>query len=305
MASEPRTSTAQLPLYSRASDRDIFDCPGKWVLNYLEEDRLPETGWFMMGDTVHQTIEAIVLEDMTLEDAEYYYAAEWDATLGLAKLRDVDPPIIWSSKRDEATTHDIGLEAVRRWFDHVHPTGTDRLPVFEDYEWPPRVEVLLSVEPGPRLEAPLQGIRTEADAIFLPKRKRTPAMIVDWKTGSRAHASETQLHLYFYAARLAGELPWNSEFRGGFVHLGAGKEAKWQEAGAYPGDLNMKAMFDATTALKGTMKAGDVMFRRDWWCGTCRAREVCPVEGTGDIVKIRRQVMDAEWITSPVHGWGK
>lgn len=298
MASEPREHANQLPLYNRSSDRDIYDCPGRWLLSYLEDPVLPDAGWFILGDVIHKTIEQAVLDDLTLEDAVELFELDFEMAVALSERQ--RGPVMWSSKRDYDGCVAVGVEALRRWYNVVHPDGAERIRILDEYQWPPHVEVTMLVPPS--LETGRRGIRTEADAVFVGKRKGMPNLIVDWKTGSKAHANETQLHFYYWAGVLSGKVT-DKGFRGGFVHLGAGKEAKWQEAGKYPGDLNMKAMAEAVTAMKDTIREGNVMFRRDWWCGSCRAREVCPVEGSGDIVSIRSRATQAEWIEEPIEGW--
>jgi hypothetical protein len=295
MADEPRQHKNQLPLYSRASDvRDLADCPGKWALSYLYSPELPEMGWFILGDAVHFTIEAAIIDKLSEEEALAEYQVRF-----VKRIMDAEGPIQWSSRRDQAQSKATGEAAISTWFKMTQ--GPDRDPILNGYEEYPQPEVLLSVSKGKFGEVPAYAIRTEADAIYPPAwgSIRESPLIVDWKTGSKAHAKSLQLHLYYYAGRKAGIIPDYASFHGAFFHLAQGKV---QKADPYPGDDVIEAMIQYVEGMKGLMRDGKVLFRPDWWCNTCRAKSVCPIEGQGNLEEVQRKLKKAQWLQEPIDG---
>ncbi|MCH8949616.1 MAG: hypothetical protein IIB87_04485, partial [Chloroflexi bacterium] len=67
------------------------------------------------------------------------------------------------AKRSKATMRDDAQRLVTKWFNAVHPDGNVRNPIFDLYDWPPRVEHQIRLRPRD------QGkhLYTQVDAIFV------------------------------------------------------------------------------------------------------------------------------------------
>ena len=69
----------------------------------------------------------------------------------------VGPIIETKARPNTVELADIAERHIRQWFDTVPPGAPNRLPVYDDYQWPPRVEILLvDWKSSVRAQKPLQ-----------------------------------------------------------------------------------------------------------------------------------------------------
>lgn len=220
----------------------------KWALTMLWPEDLPEPVWFMVGTATHEAIEFACRNPEATQDQVIERAIR---SLGRLQ-REAHAGIITTRKRTLEAAHQEVIEFVTNWWDAVHPDSPNRMPIYDNYEYPPKVEVRFN---GDKYSA-------EVDAIFTHKTDGTTA-IVDWKTGGSSKADENQLQFYRYVM----DEPASAWFH----HL---KKNSLQEASEYPGDDVIAGWIN--WAIKAKLNK---MFQPfpSWSCDYCSARSVCPV----------------------------
>jgi len=144
-----------------------------------------------------------------------------------------------------------------------------RHPIYNDYEWPPRVEVPFHRDAG------RYGIWGSVDAVFMSPDAETYA-IVDWKSGTQKQRSDFQLNFYRFgmANGIQKQEAW-------FHHLDrVRKDSIIQEAEPYPGDEEiLEAIAQAETAKRGLVAGAMPEFNPDWYCNYCPVQDFCPADG--------------------------
>lgn len=269
----------KLPLYARSSDIRTLalgqGCEGQWLLSNLLDDELPTTTWFALGTALHEGYELAIDGDLsTKEELEAYVRGEIRAVL------DTEQNILESAakrpKRTKDTMLSDGKRMAGKWWDDVHPDSDDRAKVFDRYEWPPKTEHNIAVE----TEAG-HWLYTQVDAIFKGKKGEatfgmdTP--IVDWKTGSTAKAAVEQLETYAYGGLIEDWFAEDQATIGFFWHV---DHSKAQDVNYYSGKEQVELWIKRTYNVKEEiLNDKQPVYRRDWWCGYCRARSICPAYG--------------------------
>lgn len=265
MGSTPRDRLTQIPLPTRSTEVST-ECFGRIVLSYLREDEQAEASFFILGDLLHRGIEYAITEDVDLA----YMAISW-IDQELEKIDDSGNPKIESSRRGFDTLFDDYQRMIKNWFNHVHPDGEKRHPIYSDYEWPPHTEVKFYRDDR-STKYPVWG---SVDALFEGKDlMKTGHMIVDWKSGIDKIKSDFQLQFYRFGMRL----PHASAH---FNRLDkVRKPSIVQEAGKYPGDDVIRAKISLTEGRKdATLKGYMPKFTPDWYCGYCPVQHLCPADG--------------------------
>lgn len=270
MGSTPRQHRFQIPMATRSTDvAELKKCPGSWLLKHTREAEQSEATYFELGSALHEGIEVTILEDLDLDQALALVTGrieDWLADLG-------DAPVLESSKRGVDTILQDSERMMRSWFKWVHPDSDKRHPTYEDYAWPPRVEVPFQ-RWAKGLRYPVWG---SIDAVFEHKYTADHSAIVDWKSGSSRQRDSNQLHFYqFGLERRAAE-----GVRAWFHHLDRKQgRSVIQEADPYPGDSVVRRRIQAAEDMKTQIvNGGPVPFKPDWYCNYCPVQHVCPKEG--------------------------
>lgn len=294
MSETVRKHVLQIPLYSRASDiTGLHECGTKYLLNHIKADVLPETGWFALGDAEHKAIEMAIKDDL-----DYDAAKKVGIRLLIERLLETEKDVMWSqssrAKRTEDTVFEDFKVMLEHWFEDVHPDSPNRMPIYNEYHWPPTVEHVFIAPPAGAHE---ELFRSEVDAIFKPKgRGKRPYAIVDWKSGSTAKAKDMQIWAYHYGLRGAGDKAYygkDDSVVGWFHHMHA---RKLQQVAPYPGDTFVQRQLQWVETQK---KAGLWTAMPDWWCDYCRAKDFCPVFNTDAQSGIDSLLPQVEWIKQP------
>jgi hypothetical protein len=205
--------------------------------------------------------------DLDLDQALTHARAGIDREL--ERIADA-PRKIESSKRGFDSMHDDAARMLRNWFKFVHPDSDKRLEIYDEYAWPPKVEVPFTVDPY--LAGTQYPVWGSIDAVFLPVSGESVA-IVDWKSGTSKQRNSDQLHFYQFGYK--GDTPaW-------FHHLDRVRKGSIiQEADPYPGDDVVRQRILATEAIKESiLDDGYVNFNPDWYCNYCPVQHVCPADG--------------------------
>lgn len=269
MGDTPRQHRYQLPMPTRSTDVSMMQqCPGRWVLTHLREADQAEASFFILGTALHTAIENAIVFD--LDEDWALNGMRQDIDRELERVNASDAPRIESSKRGFDTMHEDAERMLRQWFWSVHPDSAKRLPIYDEYAWPPQTEVAWDRLP--------QGHRYPAwgsvDALWTSKGITKHYAINDWKSGTSRQRSSDQIDFYRFGLG-HGDLPaW-------FHHLDKVRPSSIiQMADPYPGDDAVRQRILATEAIKdGILEDGHVTFNPDWYCGYCPVQHVCPVDG--------------------------
>ena len=261
-----RESLLDLPLATRASEvRQIADCPMSYALRLAAEPLMASATFFALGEYVHEGIARSIIEDWA-EDQTIVFVQdrihEWSLQVDRESLIETQARTLDSMPEDAA-------RMIRNFYKWVHPSSPERLPLFNDYHWPPKVEQTF-VRTDLGTVAPVYGT---LDAIFEPKDEAKPRLIVDFKGSVRKVSDSLQLNFY---RLLIGE----PEADACFVYLDRVQPRAvigWAEP--YPGDRAMLYMIQWTETVKAkiieTSRARAVQGRH---CQVCPARTVCPLQ---------------------------
>lgn len=290
---------SDIPFWTRASDiRTLIlsgGCQGSWILQKLYADELPDAVWFILGTSIHTAIEETITNDLSLEDMKA--EAHMDKMMMLAIAG--DNIIESASKRAKRGLHTINDDIDRmcdKWWKDVHPSSKERLPVYNNYAWPPTVEHIIDVGKDET------RLITQIDALFHGNDKFGEAqLIVDWKSGATKKAAPSQLHTYAYGLQQEGLFDADGQVVVGLFHHIDHSAVQWVHD--YWGDDVVAAHIRSTYANKDRMlSSGDINFAPDWWCGYCVAREKCPIEGQGNYQEITVRLGAAVRQEEPANG---
>jgi hypothetical protein len=263
-------------------------CPGRWVLTNFMEQQQAEASFFILGTQLHESIEVAINldldEDQTLRHARAGIERE------LERIADAER-VIESSKRGFDSMHEDAERMLRNWFKFVHPDSSKRLPIYDEYAWPPRTEVAFILPPQGH-SYPVWG---SIDAMFF---KGPNIALADWKSGTSRQRSSDQLHFYEYGLNtLEAGAAW-------FHHLDKVQARSIiQHADPYPGDDAVRQRILATEAIKDAICNGEYpQFNPDWYCNYCPVQHHCPVEGDvrnreQNMVNLRRMLQLARPMT--------
>lgn len=266
MGSTPRKHRYQLPLATRSTDVAMMhDCPGRWVLTHFKEADQAEASFFALGSALHEGIEAAVLHDLDLEAATDLMLNGLHIWIsGLPGKR-----VLESANRGVETILDDARTMLANWFTFTHPDSAKRLDIYDEYEWPPRVEVSFLADIGTKY--PVWG---QVDAIF-DKKDSTSIAMVDWKSSRGRQRSSDQLHFYQAGyGYMEGDLAW--------FHNVARVQGRSviQMADPYPGDAHVRQRILATEAIKDSIiEGGYPHFNQSALCNWCTVQDFCPVDG--------------------------
>ena len=129
-------------MYGRSSDvRNLIcnhGCEAQWALTNIHRDELPTTVWFALGTALHLGYETCINDELTLADLHAFTHAELEAELD--SFDDIIESWSTNSKRNLATVFTDLHVLVDQWWARVHPTSDERLPIYNQYEWPPKTE---------------------------------------------------------------------------------------------------------------------------------------------------------------------
>ena len=190
MGSTARQHRYQVPLTNRSTDLSVLtDCPGKYLLTLLHEKDQANASFFGLGTLLHEGIELAIDSDLSKD----YTVKTWvpDRVVEVLKAFDEsDRRLIQSSQRGIDTMLDDAQRMMAQWFDKVHPDSKTRLPIYDDYEWPPQTEVFFYDSK--------KNVWGSVDAVFQHATKPAVRAIVDWKSGTKKQKTSFQLHFYLY-----------------------------------------------------------------------------------------------------------
>jgi hypothetical protein len=255
---------------TRSTDVSMMkDCPGRFALTCFYEKEQAEASFFILGSQLHETIEVSIVMDLDLDQALTHARAGIDREL--ERISDA-PRKIESSKRGFDSMHDDAARMLRNWFKFVHPDSGKRLEIYDEYEWPPQVEIPFMFPPS--LAGTKYPVWGSVDAIFKNKASVEHAL-VDWKSGTSRQRTDDQLHFYqFGLSTLEVENAW-------FHHLDRVRKGSIiQEVGPWPGSDTIRQRILATEAIKESiLEDGYVNFNPDWYCNYCPVQHVCPADG--------------------------
>jgi len=249
-------------------------CPGRFVLSLYHDDDEAHASYFGLGSALHETIEWGILENKDLDAMKFFV---WERVEDFhEETMHSERRIIETSKRGMDTMQSDAERMIVNWFNHVHPDGNDRHPIYDKYEWPPKVEHSFQrTAESAGTQYPVWG---SIDAVFTKPKwyqdDKQEHMIVDWKSGTQKQRSDFQLNFYRFGSGLDA-VPAH------FHHLDrVRKNAIVQEAAPYPGDPAMTMLIRNTEEVKLGILAGDIPdFTPSFLCPYCPVQEFCPVEG--------------------------
>lgn len=266
MGSTPRQHRYQLPMATRSTDAaTVHECPGKWVLSNFYEKEKADASYFMLGSQLHETIECCILLDLDEDQAIRHLNAGLEQKLAQAEGK----RIIETPKRSLMSMAEDAERLLGNWFTSVHPDSSKRHPIYDEYEWPPKVE-----EPFIRDVGTAHPIWGSIDVLWTSKGTTKHHAITDWKSGTSRQRSYDQLHFYRFGLG-EGNIPaW-------YHRLDAVQaRAMIQMAEDYPGDDAVRQRVLATEAIKqAVLDDGRVSFNPGPLCNYCPVQEFCPSEG--------------------------
>lgn len=274
MGQTPRQRLTQIPLPTRSSEASS-ECFGRVVLSYLREDDQADASFFILGNILHRIIEDTINNDWDLDGAKSEMV-DWieqaHSDIGSGEYVKIE-----SSQRGFDSMYDDADRMITNWFNHVHPDGEKRHPVYDEYTWPPQTELeFYRTDLGTRY--PVWG---SIDAVFHGKDKLqweqgrgANVMIVDWKSGVKRPDSDMQLNFY--------------RFGTGWVDAPAHyhmldrvqKRSIVVEADPYQDSAEVKRAISLTERRKDAILRGYFpKFTPGWYCGYCPVQHVCPADG--------------------------
>jgi hypothetical protein len=274
MGSTLRKHRYQVPVTTRSTDvSQMEQCSGRFFLALFNEKEQANASFFGLGSALHESIERGILEDMKLPDMITDVENRVVAFLGEAKAN--ERRIIETSKRGMDTMLEDADRMIVNWFNHVHPAGNDRHPIYDDYEWPPMVEHRFErTANSAGTQYPVWG---SVDALFehkIPHDEESHYMIVDWKSGTQKQRSDFQLHFYRFGLGM-GDVPAH------YHHLDrVRKNAIVQVGDAYPGDPEMARLITETEQIKlAVLDGGKPEFIPSFLCNFCPVQDFCLADG--------------------------
>lgn len=287
------SDTISIPLWSRASDIRTLalgqGCEGQWYLSHLYRGELPDAVWFILGTAIHTAIEETILHDYTLDEAIEIAHTDRRMMMHDAEANGIIQQTSARAKRGLHTIEDDINRMVKKWWDDVHPSSPSRLPVYNDYDWPPTVEYVIDVGIDET------RLITTVDAIFRGSQKfGEGTLVVDWKSGSTKKSHPSQIQTYAYGLKAEGLFdPTAQLVIGAFHHI---DHSTLQFEYDYWGDEIVESWIRNTNLTKSHK---DITFNPDWWCGYCTARAKCPVMGDGDMQDIKIRLGKANRLVEP------
>jgi len=273
-------------MWSRSSDIRTLalgaGCELSLFLSWLYEQK--PTTWFIRGSAVHAAIEAAITYDLGMTEAVDEAGYFIHRALRAAQAEGQEVLIAPRSCTTTATLLPEAATLIGTWFRSVHPDSPQRMAAYSQYDWPPIVEHQIRLSGS--------ALYTTIDARFSGGPESRPVAIVDWKTGSKAYAPESQLQTYTFGGRREGWFPEDQETIGWFHHLKADK-LQWAEQ--YWGDAVVMAWLDATVARKIAV-TGSLMpvANPGPLCFTCPVRWACPIKGQGDWADLGHRIAVAQ-----------
>ena len=264
-----------------------------WLIGHLYPQ--DEASWFILGSGGHKAIEMAIVYGLSVSDAidEGMYYADREIKNANAAGREI--LTAYRSLRTVDTMRADMTQTVKSWFKDVHPDSPDRMPRYDEYTWPPKVEhIILLPDVGSH------GLRTQVDAIFVDGPEREEVAIVDWKTGSSSSAPRAQLDIYHYGGKLEGWMPPEQKFTGWFHHTTKGK---LQVIERYIGDAVVASWIRAADLRKAEIAKAEYLPVADnsFRCAkTNTANKNCPVCGPEDtrpeITEVLGRILQAKEI---------
>lgn len=260
MGATPRRHHKDIPMFTRASDLNV-SCWGQWFLSHYFVEELPDAGFFILGTAVHNAIEDAIVND---RDETTTLAAAVDEVAAMIERAETEERgVIWSKRRHAGNVEETLTKVINGWFLDVHPDSPERHPVYNLYQWPPKVEYPIELP-----DVVNYGLYTRPDAIFEHKTGKFHA-VVDWKSGATAKSNDIQLWTYRYGLQKLGI----NVQRGWFHHLAF---RKIQDIEVWPADEYIEMRVREAELIKEFQ-----MFtpKPDWYCDYCRAQAICPLQG--------------------------
>lgn len=265
MGSTPRQHLYQIPMPTRSTEASS-ECFGRLALSWFREDEQTPASYFILGDVLHRAIEQTIRLDWDLDQAITWMMEEFE--------RQPKEGLESSARGFDSMPVDA-KRMMANWFLRVHPDSSKRMSIYDEYQWPPVVEVPFQRYVGTNF--PIWG---SADTVFEAKPDGVPVdakgyyLVVDWKSGTGKVKSDFQLDFYRFGLGIPNA-------RAGFHHLDRVREfAVFQEAHDYPGDEVMREAVRRVEVQKIDLLDGRMpKFSPDWYCNYCPVQAVCPVDG--------------------------
>lgn len=268
MGDTKRNHIYEIPMATRSTDVSMMNqCAGRWALTLLREPEQADASFFIRGEGLHRAIEIAIKRNVDLDKMKTWIDTWIQQTLEqLGSRRSIE-----SSRSGFDTMSEDAERMLTNWFRFVHPDSDKRHPLYDDYEWPPRVELPFerSINTGTRY--PVWG---SIDALFTSKGMTKHHRIVDWKSNTQKPDSHFQLQFYRFGMGL-GNTPAN------FHMLDRIRQPSIVvEAEDYPGDDFIRKAIHETENVKLRLLDGVIPdFNPDWYCNYCSVQHLCPVDG--------------------------
>ena len=298
-------SDPTIPLYNRASDVKTLHldggCEASWLLKHLYPDETPGAVWFALGTAIHAAIEQGINNDWELFDLHGYGQAELDMLLA-----ETETVIEGTGKRNISTVNNDLHTLIDQWWEKVHPSSPRRIPVYNQYKWPPTTEyeIELAAIDGDELagiDGDKAALYTTVDAIFHGTADAPfgeEILVVDWKTGASKRAHPSQLQVYMYGLRRDGTMKDLQTLPGVFHHVA---HENLQRVNTYVGDEVVQTWLDRTAMRKQALiEYGAPVFNPQFLCNYCVSKVHCPIYGgTKTVDDIRNTMQEATLLHIP------
>jgi hypothetical protein len=262
----------------------------QYYLTFIHpEENYADPTWFGLGTGFHTVVEEVVEDDLDLDQALWSGQLEIELWLEATEKRGrFESPSNKAKRTLESMPEDMD-RMIRKWFRDVHPDSDKRLGLYDDYDWPPKVEHIIDTQ----LEG-TSGLRTTVDAIFTGGPRGRKTAIVDWKTGANPKAADVQIQVYAWGLKQEGLMsPTQNRSLGWFHHVDHGK---LQKVSSYWGEMIPELIRKTEREKREIQATGKVLATPDWFCGYCPVKALCPLKGKGEWQPIQELLVDTiEW----------
>lgn len=254
-----------IPMRTRSSDvraLALAQCHGAWAIKHTFPDIAKDATYFEMGNLIHSGIKLAIVHDLDVGNVVPLIRDK----ISLWQRGQQGPVIETKARPNTAELGVIAERHIRQWFKTVHPSSPDRLDVYNDYSWPPKVETVHHRDVGTKY--PIWGT---IDAMF-DHKNGSDLLLVDWKSSTR---SQQPLQLNFY--RFLLDRP---DAQAGYHYMDRVRRPSiFQPIGDYPGDAVMRRHVEVTERVKAGINLGQISFKPSPLCKVCPVQDGCPKRG--------------------------
>lgn len=263
-------TSIDVPLFTRASDRNILDCAFRW---HADQQQLGTgASWYAIGTALHSTYERILKQ----QPKRLSTAKRWAREYMEAEITAIPADSLWSRSRPPEEIYDLAEVLVTNFWEDVY-TKAYTADLHVEWGWAEMqydLERVVSIENTHPNWYFTGGAETTIDCVvWLDGR----FMVLDWKTGRSRSSDPRQLQFYRYALEVLGfearkDYPW-----GAFYHA---EHRTWQVVEDYdPQDV--ERMIGESQVLKQVRHPEPTP---TWVCDYCTVRPYCPAfAGTANL----------------------